>query len=105
MRRSHDQTLKRINMKFDLVHDTTKLSVRPSFQVLRPKYGKWTQKRYDISMMPLDAISVFVRRSYDQTLKRITMKFDLVHYTTKLSVRPSFQVLRPKYGEMETNKI
>ena len=56
-------------------------------------------------MVALDAISVCMRRSYDQTLKRINMKFDLVHDTTKLSVRPSFQVLRPKYGEMDTKKI
>ena len=54
--------------------------------------------------MGLDAISVCISRSYDQTLGRINIKFCLVHDTTELSVRPTFQVLSPKYVEMRTKK-
>ena len=105
--RSHNQTLGRTNMKFCLVHDATKLGVRPTFQVLKPKYVEMDTKRLGDSNggSRCQLVYVCICRSHNQTLGRTNMKFCLVHDATKLSVRPTFQVLRPKYGEMRTKKM
>ena len=83
-------------MKFCLVHDATKLSVRPTFQVLTPQYVEMDTKRLGDSNggSRCQLVYVCICRSHEQTLGRIKIKFCLVHDTTKLSVRLTFQVLR-----------